>query len=144
MLSAGRVAATTAGPATPDAPCIVVVNHDHGWNAVLGQRFDLHAGIGEARVARNRQYRRTLVRGLRTDALLDSGTDPDRVTDIGSNGSVLVGAVADLARSKRSDATARVPSYSVASRNHGRLVLGQLAVVEQILDLLGDHCGMHG
>ena len=132
------------GPAgrSVDSPGVVVVDDHDGRDPVLRQGLELHAGVAHAGVAGDAEHRRPAVGLLGTDAVHHRGSGADRVTDIRSDGAVLVGAVQDLAGPVGAKPAPGVAGDAVAARDHGRLLLRQVAGVQEVREFLGDHGGM--
>src|SRR5689334_5584415 len=130
------VVSSVAGPGTPGI--VVVDDHDHR-QAILGQSIHLHRSVAEAGVSGYANDRMALVGRLNADAVLHRSGDPNRVANIGSNRSVLVGSVHYLPRSVSAEKSSGVTCNTVAAGDHGCLLLWYVAAIEKIAQLPGDH-----
>src|SRR5262249_11828224 len=128
----------------PGAPGIVVV-HDHdGRQLMLGHRIDLHRGVAEAGVAGDADDRMALVGSLWTDAQLHRRRDSYRIADVGTDRAVLVGTVHDLPGPIAAQLAPRVARDAIAARSNRRLLPRNVALVQKIGELAGNHGRMNG
>ena len=72
------------------------------------------------------------------------GGHPDRVPDVGTDRAVLVGAVDDLAGTERPQIPPGIARDAVTTLENRRLVLRQVAGVQEVGELLADHRRVHG
>ena len=115
-----------------------------GRQPVLRHRVDLHQRVADAGVAGDADNRMSLVRRLHARPELHAGGDANRVGDIRADRAVLIGAVHDLSRPVAAQRAARVACDSVSARGDRRLLARDLAAVEELAELGGDHRRVNG
>src|SRR5262245_55739260 len=111
-----KVEAQRHGVATvtrPRAPGVVVVNDDDDRHAVFRSGFEFHDRVADAGVARDADYGRPFVRGLRADAVLHRHRGAEGVTDIGPDRAVLIRPVQNLARTVAAQPAAHVSGDAI-------------------------------